>query len=268
MEKRDILPIIFDICHKEGWAVEKNYKGENWKADVIVSYSNYKVSFNIGKRFKAIEENYINMKKERVCGCWLALSYESRLYCDKDLPCFYLDESDGKYFVKFNSSYSIDIENFVYLLVRGKIAMAKTIEPKFVDIYLIQNKCYRCGAINNVYFVKRMMSKDGVILSAGEDFGRDIHFNPILVRLVQKHIEEHPELDVTIGVIKHRYSKTMEESYMSFGCSKCDSIVGDFFLRELIFDRIYDESMSNIVRIDTEASDLSFPIHHWHIAKE
>lgn len=40
------------------------------------------------------------------------------------------------------------------------------------------------------------------------------------------------ELKIRIGLIKPRYSKTVRESYPSFGCAFCDSIFGDYFVRK------------------------------------
>ena len=50
---------------------------------------------------------------------------------------------------------------------------------------------------------------------------------------------------------------------MSFGCSKCDAIFGDWYVREAIIDSFYDNDIEHI-KIDVDAADTmeeEFP--HW-----
>ena len=50
---------------------------------------------------------------------------------------------------------------------------------------------------------------------------------------------------------------------MSFGCSKCDSIFGDFYIHEAIIDTIYEENKDSY---SFEAQiELDTPLHlpHW-----
>jgi hypothetical protein len=39
-----------------------------------------------------------------------------------------------------------------------------------------------------------------------------------------------------VGAIKSRYSRTMGESYLSFGCPWCDALYGHFYLHEAVID--------------------------------
>ena len=39
-----------------------------------------------------------------------------------------------------------------------------------------------------------------------------------------------------IGVIKPRYSKTLERSYMSNGCNDCDALIGEHFEHDAWYD--------------------------------
>ena len=46
---------------------------------------------------------------------------------------------------------------------------------------------------------------------------------------------------LNIGVIKNRYSNTVGDSYMSFGCPKCDAIYGYSYLLEAIINTMYEK---------------------------
>ena len=56
----------------------------------------------------------------------------------------------------------------------------------------------------------------------------------------------------------------MGKSYMSFGCSACDSLFGDFGIHEMMIDNYGDALV-----IDTLKIDVDFPMHlrkdipHW-----
>ena len=45
---------------------------------------------------------------------------------------------------------------------------------------------------------------------------------------------------VALGAIKNRYSRTVESSYLSFGCPHCDALFGDWFVREAVLDAAID----------------------------
>ena len=77
-------------------------------------------------------------------------------------------------------------------------------------------------------------------------------------------IDEHPEMNIKMGAIKKRFSKTRDEDYMSFGCPKCDGIVGDYYLQEIQMEAIYEEDPKKIHRIKLE-TPFELPLGHWEI---
>jgi hypothetical protein len=67
-----------------------------------------------------------------------------------------------------------------------------------------------------------------------------IEYRPEIIELAQSFVASRKDLDLKLGQIKKRYSKTVEDSYTSFGCYKCDSIFGDFFVMEAKIDIMYE----------------------------
>jgi hypothetical protein len=67
-----------------------------------------------------------------------------------------------------------------------------------------------------------------------------------------------------MGYIKKRYSKTVSDSYMSFGCPHCDAICGSFFLRHEI---MVDHDSYPIRAVHAFTIDLLEPVSysyaHW-----
>ncbi len=262
MEKKDIIALISQTIKTEGYTISKNVKTGNWKADIVVSLQNYKIAFTIGKRFTDIESTYKAMKSERVCGVWMCLDRAPITYNLRDMfPSFCLSEKDNDIIVKVDDYFSLPICKFISLMINGKIRKSNNLRLKSVNVYIYPIECWKCGHIHHVYFIKSLTGSDNRKYS-----GHGIScFDSTIIQLVKQHIVQHPELQIEIGEIKSRYSKTMNESYPSFGCPKCDAIVGQFYLREDFMDLYYDESGSNIHKINVEDSNITFPLEHWEI---
>jgi hypothetical protein len=51
---------------------------------------------------------------------------------------------------------------------------------------------------------------------------------PTVVRAVAKLVQDK-ERGLPLAVVKERYSRTVGESYLSFGCPRCDALYGEWF---------------------------------------
>ncbi len=58
----------------------------------------------------------------------------------------------------------------------------------------------------------------------------DIDKSPNIISAIKEIIQSDEGKDIKIGEIKNRYSKTIENSYLSFGCFYCDALFGDYYL--------------------------------------
>ena len=67
-----------------------------------------------------------------------------------------------------------------------------------------------------------------------------------------------------MAVVKERFSRTMDKSYMSFGCSGCDSIFGDFYVHELMIENFEGEMDVDTLKIEVDFDmNLRQEIPHW-----
>jgi hypothetical protein len=91
-----------------------------------------------------------------------------------------------------------------------------------------------------------------------DDDNLDKH--PSIVKAVQDLANKSDKFK--IGEVKKRYSKTVQDGYLSFGCYSCDAIFGDFFLFE---DKIeaYDSGRIETVKTIIEIEDLLSKGPHW-----
>lgn len=265
IDKAAVCTGIANACKANGWNIEENVKTPKWKADVVVEYSNYKVAFNIGKSPRKVDETYKAMREERVCGCWLLLPSKNSTSYDSKLPCFYLTGTAdiGVCFSSYrDSTRAIALPDFIISIVEGRIKWADKMKVRYADVCFFENKCWKCWARNHVYFISRLYSDEGIEITEN-----NIAFNPYVIKAVQTQIINHPELGIRLGAIKPRYSRTVKDTYMSFGCCKCDSIFGDFFIQDAIMDYCYDADRLPKIRIDIGDANIVVPAKCWYKKK-
>lgn len=238
MEKEDIIRSILSVCNDIGDSVKTKVKTDKWKADIVVDYQNYKVAFNVCKNPRNIEETYTTMRQERVCGCWLVLPGKLNRFSPSKYPCFPIEDGSEEAQILLSEVWeektTLLLSDFISSLIRGRIRYAETAKIKYVDVRFYKIDCWKCGRTNDAYFVYKTISEDGIEVEGGIDC-----FNPSLIKGIRKFIQEHPETNIILGEIKPRYSRTVKESYTSFGCKYCDSLFGNFFINDTFMEVIY-----------------------------
>ena len=81
--------------------------------------------------------------------------------------------------------------------------------------------CWKCGAVTRIVtFIEVFVGPHRFQLTVP-----DLNDFPDLLASCQDRIPKGSD----IGVIKPRYSRTLERSYMSNGCYDCDALIGEFF---------------------------------------
>jgi hypothetical protein len=98
-----------------------------------------------------------------------------------------------------------------------------------IGIILIHMGCWKCK--------KSIPVVAGVRLTCqNEKFDQFFDF-PFLIDELLKTTEVKKCLSNNqVGEVKERFSKTSNQEYLSNGCIHCDSIVGDFYLREELLE--------------------------------
>lgn len=280
MTKEEIIKSIATIAQQQGWQFETKYKCEKWSADIIITYNTYKVAFNICKSPRKVADIYKEMRKERVCGCWLLMSPKSlSFFFHQELPCFELIETTNGLqaviysgFYNFDKCDTIDFNTFVVSLIKGDIKFAQNIKVKFIEICLFDYVCWKCHKRNNIYFINRFISTEGVSISHDDlqiediescPFIENLEFNPIIVNAIEQYIKNHPEKNIIMGKIKSRYSGTMQTSYPSFGCAFCDSLFGKFYIQEYMNELIYCSDALQKALIEIH-DNIIIPANRWY----
>ena len=266
MEKENVIKIILSVCNNLNLPFKTKVKTDTWEADVVVDYQNYRVAFNVCKNPRNIEETYTAMRKERVCGCWLVLQGKYSHISPSSLPCFSIEDGNEEGQVLLSQVWEertlLPLSDFVSSLIQGNIKFAASMKVKYVDVRFYKIDCWKCGRENDVYFVYKTVSEDGIESEGGID-----GFNPTLIKEIRKYIQEHPQMGIALGEIKPRYSKTVNDSYMSFGCAYCDSLFGSFFINDTFMEVIY--SARNLPKALIEINDdITVNANCWYKVKK
>lgn len=149
---------------------------------------------------------------------------------------------------------------------RQVIMEEKCLYIKSVRIRFVPHTCYCCGTKHFTFFVIGMNSAEDPTLSTYEEMNNTNaqfdEFAPILIDGVKKYLAEHSNLKYKMGEIKKRYSRTINDSYMSFGCPHCDSIVGNHYLQINNLDYVYEPDDEFVHTIDLEEPGLKVNVEY------
>lgn len=267
MTKGKILESILSVLINQKMDVDTKCKNGRWSADVVVNCGTYKVAFNICKSPRNVVETYRTMREERVCGCWLLMPTKCAVSIPNDMPCFKLSEQSDGIYVSLNSDFDDDSSNIVKLdafipsLIKGNIKFARNMCVKYIEVCFFAMECWKCHKAFHVYFIKRLLSSDGVSVQCDNDFYDKFEFKPIVINSVEQFVKAHPEIGVRMGEIKPRFINTRNGDYLSFGCAFCNSPYGDFYYNDDVNEMMYCSLPKYRIEIP---NGIDTPVKRWY----
>jgi len=241
---------IVSTCQRLGIKAIQEYKGQDWRADVFVPNDEKPIVFEIQLSAQSLSRTIERQSKyirDGIIGCWLFENPIPKLTEERpDLPVFYVeDNEDSNLFVNLGDRRKIELhiflENFISNNIRFK-SITKTRTRQTVNLVFYEMECWKCGELNNLFYVDTpFYSACNAKIKPEEALweSNSIEYRPEIIELAEKCIENRKDLNLKLGQIKKRYSNTVKKSYISFGCYKCDSIFGDFFVMEAKIDIMY-----------------------------
>lgn len=261
MEKAFVTNTILSICKDIGFKFTTNVKTDKWKADVLVDCGAYRMAFNVCNLPRNVEKVYLEMRKERVCGCWMLLPSFRKVVFSK-LPCFYIQDIRGKMSVLLHEIWeeelSLPLNDFIRSILLGNIRYAETMKVKYVEICFYQMICWKCHKKNHIYLINKLISEEGIEIESGIDC-----FYPEIINGVKQYVCAHPELTLILGEIKPRFSTTHHGAYMSFGCAYCDSLFGSTYVQRAYKDLVF--CIKTLPKVRIEISEyFVVPANRWY----
>ena len=262
---------IIDACKAIQIPAQLEYRGNGYRADVMAFVNEKKYAFEIQitqqtlKKTQERQEKYIH---DGVIGCWLFEKEPARQNSELEyLPIFQLIEKQNGLFVSLKGRKILPISVFVQDFINGKIKFCHTLNPlPIINVQFVEMPCWKCGAINHIYFLTPFHSACNTEIFEGEGMWTDekFSFHPEIVRKIQEYSHTEKGRNLHLATIKRRYSRAIEASYISFGCNKCDSIFGDWYVHEAEIDSWYGDGV-----VDTYSFNVDFDLNmrqdipHW-----
>jgi len=171
--------------------------------------------------------------------------------------------------VNLGERNKIELSTFLTNFISNNIQFrtsAKTKTAQRVKIAFYEMDCWKCGELNHLFYVASpFYSSCNAKIQPDESLweSNGIEYRPEIISLVEKFVKANSELKLNLASIKDRYSKTVEKSYTSFGCYRCDSIFGDFFVMDAKLDAMYAPDLITYEDEIDLKDPCSLEVPHW-----
>lgn len=265
---------IVSTCKTIGNVALQEYTGKGWRADVFVPNFGKAIAFEIQvspQTLKRTLERQAKYIRDGIIACWLFENPISKLTEERpDLPVFYVEEdSEQKLFVNLGNRRKVSLHTFLKNFISNNIefkTIAKTKPKQFVNLVFFKMNCWKCKEVNDIYYVDTVFySACNAMIQPHEAMwdSSNMEYRPEIIELARKFVEDRKDLNLKLGRIEKRYSHTVDTSYTSFGCYKCNSIFGDFFVMEAKIDLMYEENNLTLQGEIELMENIELEIPHW-----
>lgn len=265
---------IISACKSLGIEAKQEFRGTGWRADVFVQNENKPIAFEIQlspQTLKKTLERQSKYTRDKIIGCWLFEKPIPKLIDERpDLPVFFVeDDANGNLIVNLGTRRKIDLQEFLKNFISNHIrfmTVAKTNPIQTPKLAFYEMTCWKCKELNHLFYVTTpFYSSCNAEIQPEEALweSKSVEYNPEIIALAKAFIEKRPDLNLKLGEIKERFSHTIGSSYISFGCHKCDSIFGDFYVMDAKLDAMYnDDAISFEGKIELlQTFEMNIP--HW-----
>jgi hypothetical protein len=285
LSHENIVSEIYKISQDLGFEAYREYRGSGWRAEIFVQKENENIAFEVQlspqthKKTLERQEKYL---KDGVKCCWLILptgkrrptnlkKFRERYQERKDLPRFNINIEENLYKVSLiDGRKEALLSEFIKAFLMDEIKHCKVVRTGFrqkVKIYFFDWECWKCKAANHVYYIDRSYSSMcNFELWELEAMWSDErhHFKPEIVSAVKEILESDKGKNLKVGEIKPRFSNTARDSYLSFGCYKCDSIYGDWFYNtDQLYARNNEDKLKSFEVEVKPQKQLTKTLSHW-----
>jgi len=271
---------IFAACNDLGFNAKQEYKGKGWRADVFAIKDSKKVAFEIQISTQSLKKTLERQEKyirDDVVGCWLFEKPLSKLSNERpDLPLFYvMEQTDKSFSVSLSGRKELPLHNFLEQFLNGNIKfceVARTTPEQSVKLVFYEMECWQCKEMNHIYYVETNFHSacNAAIHSYETLWGSNKNSHrPEIISLAKEFIKTEQGKNIKLGEIKQRFSNTVQDSYMSFGCYNCDSIFGDWYVMEALAEAVYGYGQVATVEGKIKLGEnIELPIPHWCFPSE
>lgn len=275
IRKHDRIQLeIVSACRDVGIEAIQEYAGQGWRADVFVPNNGKPIAFEIQLSPQSLRktlERQLKYIKDGIIGCWLFENPVPKLNEERpDLPVFYVEnKKDSKLIVNLGDRRKVDLHSFLENFIANNIQfkeVAKTKTKQLVNLVFYEMECWKCHEMNQLFYVdSSFYSACNAEIQPHETLweSNSLEYRPEIIEFAQEFVESRKDLGLKLGKIKDRFSNTVNDSYTSFGCYKCDSIFGDFYVMGSKNDIRYEPKKPSYHKEIELKESIELPIPHW-----
>lgn len=222
--------IAVEVARRYGWTVETEVRGstpdgEEWIADVLARKNNARVAIEIQWSPQTPEETLRRQARYHRSGVrCLWLFRHAGFPITAELPAVQISAGDDGYAASLSNN-SMPLQSFLDAAFDGRLKFGlPSVGKAVVQIRAGDIECWKsqCKATTKIIT------------------GIDVIFGSLRYSWIVKSLEEAPPSvlrsvidnlpnNLNIGHVKKRYSKTIGDKYLSNGCYRCDSLIGQHF---------------------------------------
>lgn len=258
---------IVEACRDAGWEPQPEVAGDGWRADVLATRGSARVAFEV--QWSRQEAKQTRFRQERyaadgVRACWL-LRGDPPAPATRDCPVFRLVPDDDHVAIVEHAGVRYGVSEFVGLLLGGHVVFTDDMFAR-LRVGFVEMDCWRCNAPTHVYYAEQLSRCGHEIpyaFSRDEGDVVDEFAAPVIEQVQRWLAAEGGQSGVRLGAVKQRYSKTMEASYLSFGCASCDALFGDWFVRQAVLETRLYENADATFEVEIPAVGLEERQAHW-----
>lgn len=258
---------IIEVCKENGWKAIPEFAETNWRADVLAIHNDKRIAFEVQWSKQTFEETKFRQdryKESNVRGCWFFRTapkelrdYDDALIADKEIPAFKIFKDENSNITAQLKQTQLPLKSLVDSLLKRKLKFCEHIKVKpkqEVTIIFFETSCWKCKKLQHLWTVDQSLltvcNQDFYVMGSMWDSDA-IDKSPKIYEAVKQFLKTESGKHLKIGELKKRYSKTVNESYLSHGCFYCDSIFGDWFLNTEKMDGQTDpQSIRHKIEID------------------
>ncbi|NKJ77803.1 hypothetical protein GFL60_00855 [Rhizobium leguminosarum bv. viciae] len=225
--------IALEVARRHGWDAKTEVagaspSGETWIADVLAQKNSARVAIEIQWSSQTNDETMRRQERYRQSGIrCLWLLKQPGFPTTEALPAAQIVEHDGTYFARVAFSQEMPVEALLDAVFGRRFRFGIPSQGRAIaHIRVGEIECWKrqCRAITKI-----VTGVDVVFGPHTNSFSvPQLGDYPALFDQVFSHLPRNSKM----GRLKKRFSKTQERQYMSNGCCRCDSIVGEFFEME------------------------------------
>ena len=259
--------IIAQTCQDFGWEVTTEYQGETpngekWIADVYAKKNRVQLVFEV--QWSPQREEVTRQRQERyrasgIRSAWLAKEKKRDYYEieEYELPYFEIryDEKSNNFSIP---KYNVTLQEFIKGMLNKELTWfpQKNMEVNS-GLVVLGDNCWKCHQPINVVAGLYVTNKE-------KNFSEFYKFK-IVDKTIQSMLTRELKEEYKIGPIKQRYSRTVQQQYLSNGCYYCDAIYGDFFLTEQLMEYHDYNDFEPIITIKHRlGKEIPLPYQSWY----